>query len=110
MGSKTSYCVFRTMEIKVCKISEIENKKGKLFEIKKKKIAIFRVNKEVYALNGMFEKENIADSKLIKYIITVPFENIKVDIRTGEFILAPENKIKTYKTKIKKEEIYLELE
>ena len=98
------------MEIKVCKLSEIDNKKGKLFEIKNKKIAIFKVDDEVYALDGLFEGENIADSKLINFIITIPFENIEVDIRTGKFVLVPENKIKTYKTKIKEGEIYIKLE
>ena len=95
--------------IKICKLDEIENKKGKLFEIKEKKIAIFRINDEVFALDGLFEGENIADSKLIDYVITIPFENIEIDIRTGEFVLVPENKIKTYKAKVKEGYIYVEL-
>jgi len=95
------------MAIKICELNEIENNKGKLFEIKKKKIAIFRKGKEIFALDGIFDLENIAEAKLIGYKLTIPFENIKIDIRTGKFILAPENKIKTYETKIKEEIIYI---
>jgi len=97
------------MEVKVCELSEIENNKGKLFEIKDKKIAIFRKGEETYALDGIFAGENIADSKLIGYKITIPFENIEVDIRTGKFVLVPRNKIKTYKTKVKNNNIYIKL-
>lgn len=97
------------MEIKICKLSEIPNKEGRLFEIKRKKIAIFRINEEIYALDGIFENTNIAEGKLTGYKLTIPYENIKIDIRIGKFILAPENKIKTYKTKIKDNTIYLDL-
>lgn len=109
MGSKTTDNPLRKMEVKICKLTEIENNQGKLFEIKNKKIAIFRKGEKTFALDGIFEQENIAESKLIGYKITIPFENIKVDIRTGEFVLAPENKIKTYKTKIKEGEIFIEI-
>ncbi len=96
------------MEIKICKSSEIPNKEGRLFEIKNKKIAIFRINDEIYALDGIFENTNIAEGKLNGYKLTTPYENIKIDIRTGEFVLAPENKLKIYNTKIKDDTIYLD--
>ncbi len=97
------------MAIKVCKLSEIKDDEGKLFEIKEKKIAIFRKGENAYALDGIFKNLNIAEGKLNKYKTTIPFENIEINIKTGEFVLAPENKIKTYKTEIKDDEIYIEL-
>jgi len=74
-------------------------------------ILLARVNHTVYAISGMCVHMAcpLFTGKLEGYIITCPCHDWRFDIRTGQFLQAPELSLAIYSTKSEDGKLYINL-
>ena len=94
-------------------LDETELKDGtmKLVNVAGKEILLVRINNEVFGVSHICpcRKCDLSKGKLEGYIITCPCHGWKFDVRTGEYLGTKENLLITYKGKIEKGKIYVEI-
>ena len=97
--------------IKVAEYNEVSEGGMKKVMVNSVPVALYKLNGEVFATSnictydGSFLDEN---HKMHNYMIECTQHGCQWDIRTGEVVLAPATeKLKTYKTEIISDDIYI---
>jgi 3-phenylpropionate/trans-cinnamate dioxygenase ferredoxin subunit len=106
---------------KLCPISEIPINSAKRFKISDYDIAVFNVNGKFYAIDRKCThlRGNLAKGTVKDKTVTCPVHGAVFDLETGELKSQPgtiagwlkkAKDTKVYSTKIKKDELYIEIE
>jgi 3-phenylpropionate/trans-cinnamate dioxygenase ferredoxin subunit len=105
MTSKKSSWVFAVEE------NKLEEDSLKLVNIDETPVLLVRKQGKVYAVNNRCAHMEcpLSAGKLEGFIVKCPCHDWKFDIRTGEFIDAPEIKLPVYQAKMSKGKIYLKI-
>ncbi len=97
--------------IKLCNVNDIPEGKGIRIEINDHDLAIFKVNDKVFVISNICPHNHTAqifNGHLSGYSITCPVHGWKFDLKTGKTLNNHSN-IKTYKTKIVNNILYVNL-
>jgi 3-phenylpropionate/trans-cinnamate dioxygenase ferredoxin subunit len=101
------------MENWIAVIHESELAEGKPVKLNTggKPIVLLRVEGEIYALLNQCPHLGcfMHKGKLSGHLLTCPCHDWVFDVRTGEFISAPEIKIPVFSTKVEKGQIFLNI-
>jgi nitrite reductase/ring-hydroxylating ferredoxin subunit len=97
--------------IAVADVTELPESRPYLIYPKGLSLILIRKDKAVYCISNTCAHMAcpLADGALYEYALLCPCHEWAYDIRTGEFIAAPEVKIPTYETRIEKDKIEVRL-
>ena len=100
------------MWIKAAKSSDITAEKPQIVEVDGKQIALFRSGKNIYAINNICPHQGgpLGEGFLDGTEVTCPWHAWAFDVRTGACQTIPKVKQKTFKVKIKNEDVWIEME
>lgn len=95
----------------VAKISDIPKGSGQMLELDGLKIALFNVDGKICAISGVCPHRGgpLGDGHLEGSRVTCPWHAWEFDVKTGECLTLPGDKQKTYPTKIKDGEVWIEV-
>ena len=93
------------------KESDLPKGAGKSLQIEGRRVALFNVEGKYYAMadSCMHRGGPLGDGHLEGTRVTCPWHAWDFDVKTGECHTMPGEKQKTYKVKVEKGEIYVEL-
>jgi len=97
--------------IEAAKLSDLKIGNAKHVKVKNKEIAIYNVNGKIYATDNacLHHKGPLGEGQLNNNIISCPWHGWQYDITNGNCNTVPGLKLKTYKVKIDKEKIMIDI-
>ena len=97
--------------VKVAKIKELKPGQAKEVEANGIMIALYNVEGRLYATSNtcLHESGSLGEGTLENNIITCPLHGWKYDVTTGFHIMMPHMKLKTFKVKVEKEDIMVDV-
>lgn len=97
--------------VKAISLGEIPSGKSKNVNVNGKLVAIYHVSGKVYATSGVCLHAGgpMGDGTLEGNIITCPWHGWQYDITTGANQVMPAIKLKTFKTEIKGNDIFVDV-
>jgi nitrite reductase/ring-hydroxylating ferredoxin subunit len=97
--------------VEVLKLKDLNPGAIKLVNIKGQEIAVYNVDNKIYATQNkcLHEKGPLNEGSLDNNIVMCPWHGWRYDVEDGSCKTTPGLKLKTYKTKIDKEKIFIEV-
>lgn len=99
--------------IKACAVDDIDEEDVIRFDHGEHTFAIYRTEGGIFATDGMctHEQQHLSDGLVIDRVIECPLHQGRFDIVTGRALSPPVCiDLKTYKTKIEDDEVYIALD
>ena len=96
---------------KVAKVSDIADGASQSLKVAGQAIGLFRLEGKFYALQNhcLHRGGPLADGHMESSVVTCPWHAWQFDVKTGECLTMAGAKLKTFNTKVEKDEVFVEV-
>lgn len=98
--------------VRVASVSEIPEGSGKTFEIRGKQIAVFHLEDGFYALENVCAEcgSSLERSAVTETAVACPHHGWEIDIVEGICPVNPEHQRETYRVRVEKDQIWIDMD
>ncbi len=98
--------------VEVCNLEDLREKRRKVVNLGKDQVALFYLDGNVYAINAVCAHKGgpLGEGELDDEEVICPWHGFMYNVKTGVCLNHPGFSVKSFKTKVEKEKVYVDVD